>query len=85
MPLRLPRLLASDARIVIDGGGKVAAALNVIEGADRVAAFLCGAVRKGWTDDLSLLYAFVNDLPGLLVLGPNGSCRRTHSRSKRAW
>ena len=33
----LTRLLASDARIVTDGGGKVPAALNVIEGADRVA------------------------------------------------
>src|SRR5687767_7227022 len=32
----LMRLLASDARLVTDGGGKVAAALNVIEGADRV-------------------------------------------------
>src|SRR5688500_4581152 len=33
----LTRLLASDARIVTDGGGKVSAALNVIEGAERVA------------------------------------------------
>ena len=44
-------MLASDARLVTDGGGKAQAALNVIEGADRVAAFLVGAVRKGWTDD----------------------------------
>jgi hypothetical protein len=31
---------ASDVRIVTDGGGKVRAALNVIEGADRAAQFL---------------------------------------------
>ncbi len=46
----LTRLLISDARLVTDGGGKVPAALNVIEGADHVAAFLAGVVRKGWTD-----------------------------------
>src|SRR5688572_18972466 len=49
----LTRLLARDARVVTDGGGKVPAALNVIEGADRVATFLAGVVRKGWTDDMT--------------------------------
>ena len=33
----LTQLLASDVRVVTDGGGKVRAALNVIDGADRVA------------------------------------------------
>src|SRR5918997_1138434 len=42
----LTRLLASDAKLVTDGGGKVPAALNVIEGAERVATFLAGVVRK---------------------------------------
>src|SRR5215203_2638226 len=41
----LTKLLASDARIITDGVGKAAAALNVIHGADRVAAFLAGVVR----------------------------------------
>jgi RNA polymerase sigma-70 factor (ECF subfamily) len=68
----LMRLLASDARVVADGGGKVAAALNVIEGADHVAAFLSGVVRKGWTDDLSVRFEIINGLPGLLVIGPSG-------------
>jgi RNA polymerase sigma-70 factor (ECF subfamily) len=68
----LTRLLASDVRIVTDGGGKVAAALNVIEGADRVAAFLAGVVRKGFTDDMTVRFEMVNGLPGLLVVGPNG-------------
>jgi RNA polymerase sigma-70 factor (ECF subfamily) len=68
----LTRLLASDAKAVTDGGGKVAAALNVIEGAERVAAFLAGVVRKGWTDDLTVRFDTINDLPGLLVSRPNG-------------
>ena len=68
----LTRLLASDAKLVTDSGGKVAAALNVIEGADRVAAFLAGVVRKGWTDDLTVRVDTINGLPGLIVSGPNG-------------
>src|SRR5262245_8146075 len=33
---RLTELLASDVRVVTDGGGKVAAALNILNGADHV-------------------------------------------------
>jgi RNA polymerase sigma-70 factor, ECF subfamily len=68
----LTRLLASDARIVTDGGGKVTAALNVIEGAERAAAFLAGVVRKGWTDDMTVRFDTINGLPGLIVSGSNG-------------
>jgi RNA polymerase sigma-70 factor (ECF subfamily) len=68
----LTRMLTNDARIVTDGGGKVPAALNVIEGADRVAAFLTGVVRKGWTDDMTVRFDTINGLPGLMLSGPNG-------------
>ena len=68
----LTRLLASDAKLVSDGGGKVVAALNVIQGADRVAAFLAGVVRKGWTDDLTVRLDTINGLPGLIVSGADG-------------
>lgn len=68
----LTRMLASDAKLVTDGGGKVVAALNVIEGVDRVAAFLAGVVRKGWTDDFSVRLGTLNGLPGALVSGPDG-------------
>ena len=68
----LTRLLTSDARLVTDGGGKVPAALNVIEGADHVAAFLAGVVRKGWTDEMSVRFETVNGLPGLIMRGPFG-------------
>lgn len=68
----LTRLLASDARVVSDGGGKVPAALNVIEGADRVASFLVGVVRKGLTDEMTVRFETINGLPGLIVSGPIG-------------
>jgi RNA polymerase sigma-70 factor (ECF subfamily) len=68
----LTRMLASDARVVTDGGGKVPAALNIIDGANRVAAFLAGVVRKGWADDWSLRIQVINGLPGLLISGPAG-------------
>jgi RNA polymerase sigma-70 factor (ECF subfamily) len=68
----LTHLLTSDARVISDGGGKVPAALNVIEGADRVAAFLAGVVRKGWTDEMSVRFDTINGLPGLIVAGPSG-------------
>ena len=73
----LTRFLAADARLVADGGGKVSAALNVIEGADRVAAFLAGAVRKGWTDDMTVRFDTINSLPGLIVSGPHGLVQTT--------
>lgn len=65
-------LLAEDVRVVTDGGGKVAAALNVIEGADRAARFLIGATRKGWREDYRLRLATINGLPGLIVEGEKG-------------
>jgi RNA polymerase sigma-70 factor (ECF subfamily) len=73
----LTRLLASDVRVVTDGGGKVAAALNVIDGADRAARFLIGAARKGWRDDFTLRFAPINDLPGVIVDSPEGTVQTT--------
>jgi len=73
----LTRMLAQDARLVTDGGGKVTSAMNVISGAGRVAAFLAGVVRKGWTADLTLRTATINGLPGLLLRGPRGLVQTT--------
>ncbi len=73
----LTQLLASDVRVVTDGGGKVRAALNVIEGADRAARFLIGASRKRpgawWRDDFKLRFATINGLPGVIVQAPEGA------------
>ena len=68
----LTHLLASDVRVTSDGGGKVSAALNVIEGADRAARFLVGATRKGWRDNFTWRFATINGLPGIIIDAPEG-------------
>jgi RNA polymerase sigma-70 factor (ECF subfamily) len=72
----LTQLLASDARIVTDGGGKVRAALEVIEGADRAARFIVEVTRKRegawWRDDFTIRLATINGLPGVIVDAPEG-------------
>src|SRR5262249_12588606 len=68
----LKRLLTSDARVVTDGGGKVAAALDVIEGADRAARFLVDVTRKGWREDFTVRLAAINGQPGVIVEGSEG-------------
>jgi RNA polymerase sigma-70 factor (ECF subfamily) len=73
----LMQLLAHDVRIVTDGGGKVRAALNVIEGADRAAQFLVDVTRKRpgawWRDDFRPRFAMINGLPGIVVEAPEGA------------
>jgi len=68
----LTQLLANDVHVETDGGGKVAAALNVLDGADRVARFLVGATRKGWREDFMLRFAAINGLPGVIIEGQAG-------------
>jgi RNA polymerase sigma-70 factor (ECF subfamily) len=72
----LTQLLASDVRIVTDGGGRVRAALDVIEGADRAARFLIEVSRKRpgawWRQEFSTRFANVNGLPGIIVDAPEG-------------
>src|SRR5262249_913025 len=72
----LTQLLANDARVVTDGGGKVRSALKVIEGADRVAQFMVEATRKRpdawWRDDFTTRFAMINGLPGVIVDAPEG-------------
>ena len=74
----LTQLLASDVRVVTDGGGKVRAALKVVEGADEAAKFLVGvATRKRpdawWRDDFRPRFAIINGLPGIIVEGSEGA------------
>jgi len=72
----LTQLLASDVRVVTDGGGRVAAALDVVDGADRAARFLVGVTRKRpgawWREDFTLRFATIHGLPGVIVDGPEG-------------
>lgn len=68
----LVQLLASDVRLMTDGGGKAAAALNVLDGADRAARFLIGVAHKGWQEGYQLRFATINGLPGIVVDAPEG-------------
>src|SRR5262249_42692116 len=73
---RLTQLLATDVRVVTDGGGKVRAALNVIEGGDRAARFIVDAARphpgQWWRQDFTVRFGTINGLPGVIVEAPEG-------------
>ncbi len=82
---KLVAMLAEDAELWSDGGGKVAAALNVIHGADRIARFFVG-IRGKQEPGLELVFRPVNGRPGIvgyvgpradfaLALEPQGSGR----------
>ncbi len=66
---RLEALLTADAVSYSDGGGIKSAALNPVRGADKVARFFAGMVRKhtarGGTAELEA--AIINGLPGFIV------------------
>lgn len=57
-------MLAEDAEVHSDGGGKATAARVVIRGRDKVARFLTGVFRKRWLQDVEA--AAVNGEPGLV-------------------
>ena len=73
----LTQMLATDVRIVTDGGGKVRAAQKVIEGADRAAEFLVEVTRKRpdawWREDFRPRFATINGLPGIIIEAPEGA------------
>jgi len=69
----LMSMLAEDAHLVTDGGGKVQAALNVIDGADRVARFIIGVSTKGLAEVTTMRFGPVNGLPGLIAYSTDGS------------
>lgn len=66
----LEAMLAKDAVLRSDGGGKVHAALKPIVGPDRVARFLLGVAKK--TPDAWAELAEINGEPGALVRTPRG-------------
>lgn len=77
----LTQMLASDVRVVTDGGGKVRAALDVIDGADRAARFLVEVTRprpgQWWRPDFTVRFATINGLPGIIVQAPEGAMQTT--------
>jgi len=64
---RMEALLASDALAVMDGGGQVKTALNVVRGAERVARLFAGLSKKV---DPRFRYEVrdINGRPGLVTL-----------------
>ncbi|MFB7111487.1 RNA polymerase sigma-70 factor [Streptomyces sp. NPDC056190] len=63
----LMSLLAPDARLVGDSGGKARAPLRVLESADKVGRFLVGVAHKGIPDP-SVRFLEVNGGPAVLIL-----------------
>ena len=63
----LEKLLAADAELIADGGGKVVAALKPILGAGAVARFMAGIARKAWPG-ISVVIEPVNGVPAAIVL-----------------
>lgn len=77
---QLAQLLAKDAVLISDGGGKVKAALNPILGSDKVIAFLLGVQRKvPFPDGTEYRPSVINGLPGFLIVLPNGTIAQTLS------
>jgi len=91
----LTQLLASDVRVVTDGGGKVRGSQNVVDGADRAAQFLVDATRKRagawWREDFTLRFAIINGLPGVIADGSEGPVQaaafeiQDASSERRTW
>jgi RNA polymerase sigma-70 factor (ECF subfamily) len=65
-------LLAADAVIYGDGGGKAPAVTVPVHGAERVARFLLGLARRGRAVGMVVTPAEINGHPGALILDPAG-------------
>jgi RNA polymerase sigma-70 factor (ECF subfamily) len=63
----LVQVLASDAVLMSDGGGKATAALAPVRGADRIARFFLGLMRKA-PPGLEFRQVRVNGRPGLMAV-----------------
>ncbi|HEU4450478.1 MAG TPA: RNA polymerase sigma-70 factor [Gaiellaceae bacterium] len=68
----LVELLAADATVYGDGGGKAPSVREPLVGAERVAKALVGWGRQAWSRGLVHRPALVNGEPGLVFHGPDG-------------
>lgn len=64
----LLQLFAPDAIWTADGGGKAAAGLNPIVGANRIARLAIGLREKFWSHDRTMKIAAINGETGLCIL-----------------
>lgn len=69
----LTSILAEDAVLYTDGGGKRAATLNPIFGADKIQRFFAGIAKKGFLPEgIRSEPVTINGLPGFLIREPDG-------------
>lgn len=74
----MQKLLADNAVLLSDGGGKRPAALNPIHGADHIARFFEGLHRKfGYADTGPVDVVRINGLPGYVTIEPRGVLQTT--------
>jgi RNA polymerase sigma-70 factor (ECF subfamily) len=73
----LTSLLAEDAVLHSDGGGKRPAALAPIVGRDKVTRFFVGIARKSDPAASTFIPARINGLPGFILEEPDGSISTT--------
>jgi RNA polymerase sigma-70 factor (ECF subfamily) len=73
----LASLLAEDAVLRSDGGGRKAAAINPIFGRDRIARFFAGVARKFAEPVAGSRVTPINGLPGVIVTFSDGSLETT--------
>jgi RNA polymerase sigma-70 factor (ECF subfamily) len=79
-PMKLAHLLAADAVLISDGGGKAKAALNPILGRDKVTAFFLGVSRKlPYPAGTEYRPTVITGSPGYLVVRPDGKIDQTLS------
>jgi RNA polymerase sigma-70 factor (ECF subfamily) len=71
----LVELLAPDATVYGDGGGKAPASPVPLVGAERVAKALVGWTRRGLAQGLTFRPALVNGDPGVVFHDPDGRAR----------
>jgi len=67
------RMLAENAVLYSDGGGKRSAAINPIYGRDKILRFFAGVTRKrALAGAFTVERATINGMPGLVLHGPDG-------------
>lgn len=67
-PSQLLPLLSPDVVLHSDGGGKAAATINPLYGADKVSRFFRGLANKGVPIGITAKFATVNGAPGALLM-----------------
>jgi len=70
----LRQLLAADVIAYTDGGGKAAAALNPLYGADKISRFFAGLARKHAHEEPEgrPVFCAIDGLPGVMLVGETG-------------